>query len=105
MDKNSKAARLPKAPSTYLKRMSTDTVSPHTLGVKFALEYYGIDQVLYGSDYPCWDPEAALAVLAGAGLSAQEQEKVLFSNARRFFGLRDPDASAEQSRSPQLATV
>jgi aminocarboxymuconate-semialdehyde decarboxylase len=105
MDKNSRAAGLSGAPSTYLKRMSTDTVSPHTLGVKFAIEYYGIDQVLYGSDYPCWNPEAALEVLAGVGLSAEEQEKVLFANARRFFGLRDPQISVEQRRAPQLATV
>ena len=32
MDKNGKAAKLPHPPSTYLKRMYTDTVSPHTRG-------------------------------------------------------------------------
>ena len=105
MDKNSRAARLPRDPSTYLKRMSTDTVSPHSLGVKFALEYYGIDQILYGSDYPCWNPEAALAVLEGVGLSQEEQEKVLSTNARRFFGLRDPETSAVQKGSHALAAV
>ena len=105
MDKNSRAARLPRDPSTYLKRMSTDTVSPHSLGVKFALDYYGIDQILYGSDYPCWNPEAALAVLEGVGLSQEEQEKVLSTNARRFFGLRDPETSAVQKGSHALAAV
>jgi aminocarboxymuconate-semialdehyde decarboxylase len=105
MDKNSRAARLPKAPSTYLKRMTTDTVSPHAMGVRFAVDYYGIDQVLYGSDYPCWDPAAALEVLAGVGLTEEDRQKVLFSNARRFFGLRDPDGSAERPASHQLAAV
>jgi aminocarboxymuconate-semialdehyde decarboxylase len=105
MDKNSRAAGLPREPSTYLRRMSTDTVSPHSLGVKFAVQYYGIDQILYGSDYPCWNPEAALAVLEGAELSEEERQKVLFTNARRFFGLRDPDTSAGQQPAHELAAV
>ncbi len=105
MDKNSRAARLPSAPSTYLKRMSTDTVSPHSMGVKFAVEYYGIDQILYGSDYPCWNPEAALEVLEGVELSAEDREKVMFSNARRFFGLRDPQAADEAHPAHELAAV
>jgi aminocarboxymuconate-semialdehyde decarboxylase len=105
MDKNSRAARLPSEPSTYLKRMSTDTVSPHSLGVKFAIEYYGIDHILYGSDYPCWNPEAALAVLGGVELSEEDREKVLFSNARRFFGLRDPAPSVDERPSYQLTAV
>ena len=32
-------------------------------GMKFAIEYYGVDHVMYGTDYPCWDPAAALEVL------------------------------------------
>src|SRR5947209_3550306 len=45
MDKNSKGAGLPRDPSTYIRRMYTDTVSPHAAGVKFAVEYYGADPV------------------------------------------------------------
>ena len=44
MDKNSKAAKLPQPVTTYMKRMFTDTVSPHSAGIKFAIDYYGIDQ-------------------------------------------------------------
>jgi aminocarboxymuconate-semialdehyde decarboxylase len=87
MDKNSRAARLPRDPSTYIKRMCTDTVSPHALGVKFALEYYGVEQVLYGSDYPCWNPRAALQVLAELELSPEDRAKVLHQNAERYFAL------------------
>ena len=60
MDKNSKAAKLPQPVTTYMKRMFTDTVSPHAEGMRFAIDYYGIDHVMYGTDYPCWDPAAAL---------------------------------------------
>jgi aminocarboxymuconate-semialdehyde decarboxylase len=40
MDKNTKAAGLPQPASAYLKRMYTDTVSPHAAGMRFAIDYY-----------------------------------------------------------------
>src|SRR5438445_11473545 len=68
MDKNGKNARLLRPPSTYIRRMYTDTVSPHSMGIKFAIEYYGIDHVMYGSDYPSSDAARALALVRGIGL-------------------------------------
>ncbi len=97
MDKNSKKAKLPKPPSTYIKRMFTDTVSPHMEGMKFATEYYGVDHVMYGSDYPCWSPAAALEYFAQIGLSKEDQEKIFYSNARRILNLKDP-AQAQPSK-------
>jgi aminocarboxymuconate-semialdehyde decarboxylase len=89
MDKNGKAAKLPKPPSTYIRRMYTDTVSPHSLGMKFAIDYYGIDSVMYGSDYPCWDPATALKLIDEIGLSDADKDKLFYSNARRILNLRD----------------
>src|SRR5215203_4346851 len=48
MDKNSKAAKLRRPVQDYMKRMYTDTVSPHSAGMRFAIDYYGIDNVMYG---------------------------------------------------------
>src|SRR5262249_37580699 len=90
MDKNTKAALLPRPASTYLKRMYTDTVSPHAAGMKFAIDYYGIDNVMYGTDYPCWDPATALELLDELNLSKADQQKIFYDNARRILGLRDP---------------
>jgi aminocarboxymuconate-semialdehyde decarboxylase len=87
MDKNGKNAKLPRPPSAYIRRMYTDTVSPHTMGIKFAIDYYGVDHVMYGSDYPCWDPATALALIQDIGLSDSDLEKVLYGNAQKFFGL------------------
>jgi aminocarboxymuconate-semialdehyde decarboxylase len=98
MDKNTKAAQLPQPVSTYLKRMYTDTVSPHVPGMKFAIDYFGIDNVMYGTDYPCWDPATALELLDQVGLSQEQQEKLFYGNARRILGLRDP--APGKSRSP-----
>src|SRR5438477_434138 len=50
MDKNSKAAKLPKPVTAYMKRMFTDTVSPHAKGIQFAIDYFVIDRVMYGTD-------------------------------------------------------
>ena len=90
MDKNSGKAKLPRPASDYLKRMYTDTVSPHAPGMKFAIEYYGIDHVMYGTDYPCWDPATALKLLDELKLSKADQQKLFYDNARRILGLRDP---------------
>jgi aminocarboxymuconate-semialdehyde decarboxylase len=89
MDKNTKKAKLPQPASTYLRRMYTDTVSPHTAGLKFAIDYYGIDNVMYGTDYPCWDPATALKLLGEIELSEQDKNKLFYANARRILGLRD----------------
>jgi aminocarboxymuconate-semialdehyde decarboxylase len=98
MDKNTKKANLPRPVSDYLKRMYTDTVSPHVAGMKFAIDYYGIDHVMYGTDYPCWDPATALKLLDEAGLSTADQEQLFYSNARRILGLRDPVQPGVRSR-------
>ena len=98
MDKNSKAAKLPKPVSSYLKRMYTDTVSPHAAGMKFAIDYYGVDHIMYGTDYPCWEPKETLQLFHSLGLSAADQQKIFYDNARRILGLRDADARPVSGR-------
>jgi aminocarboxymuconate-semialdehyde decarboxylase len=90
MDKSfSKGIKLPNPTSAYIKRMYTDTVSPHTMGMKFAVEYYGADHIFYGTDYPCWNPLKAMELFDAIGLSEADQQKIFYDNARRFFGLRE----------------
>jgi aminocarboxymuconate-semialdehyde decarboxylase len=88
MDKNGNKAGLLRPPSAYIRRMYTDTVSPHSMGIRFAIEYYGTDRVMYGSDYPCWDPATALELLQEIGLPDTDLEKILYHNAHRVLGLR-----------------
>jgi aminocarboxymuconate-semialdehyde decarboxylase len=89
LNKNGKAARLGEAPSVFLKRMYTDTVSPHAPGIRFAVDYFGADHVMYGSDYPCWNPATALQLFEEIGLSAEDRDKILHDNAQRLFGGRE----------------
>jgi aminocarboxymuconate-semialdehyde decarboxylase len=102
MDKNTKEAGLKRPASEYIRRMYTDTVSPHALGIKFAIDYYGIDHVMYGSDYPCWEPAEALRLIGELDLSEQDKKKLFVENVRRVFNLpsvpltdRIPAAAAE----------
>lgn len=104
MDKNGKAARLPHPPSTYIRRMYTDTVSPHSLGIKFAVDYYGVDHVMYGSDYPCWTPADALRLFQEIGLSPADQQRILSHNARKLFGLPEL-AAVPQPRTASLKAL
>ena len=94
MDKNSKAAKLPMDPSVYLRRMYTDTVQPHALGLKYAIEFYGVEHVMYGDDYPCWNAPAALKVFNEIGLSNEDRQKILCDNARRILNLTEPSKHA-----------
>ena len=103
MDKNSKAAKLPKPVQAYMKRMFTDTVSPNSAGIKFAIDYYGIDNVMYGTDYPCWDPKPCLELIDEIGLSKADQQKLFYDNARRILNLRDPVPAKQPQRESALA--
>jgi aminocarboxymuconate-semialdehyde decarboxylase len=87
LDKNGTGAKLPELPSTYLKRMYTDLVSPHTAGMRFAIEYFGADHVMYGTDYPCWDSHAALRLFEAIDLSANDKELIMNGNIRRVMKL------------------
>jgi aminocarboxymuconate-semialdehyde decarboxylase len=90
MDKNGARVGLPHRPSAYIRRMFTDTVSPHSPGMKFAIEYFGIDNVMYGTDYPCWQPSETLRLLDELDLSDEQKHKLFYANARRILGLKDP---------------
>ncbi len=48
---------------------------------------YGAERVLFGSDYPMWDPGAELDALRKLGLSPSEMELILHENAERLLGL------------------
>lgn len=92
MDHNVKRTTLQQPATTYLKRMYTDTVSSHLSGMKFAIEFYGADHVMYGTDYPCLDHHQTLEDFNEIDLSDEDRQKILAGNARRVFNLPDPVA-------------
>jgi len=87
IDKNARIKGLPEPPSTYLRRTYVDTVCPQELTIRTAVEFYGADHVMYGTDYPCWSPKAAAAVIDGARLTGTDTDKVLRDNAAAVLGI------------------
>ena len=62
---------------TDILRGRVTTVAP--LGGSFG--------VMYGSDFPIWDPAHELQAVLDAGFTDTELEGILGSNCRRFLGL------------------
>ena len=47
---------------------------------------YGTDRILFGSDFPMWEPAAELEAFTSLGFSASELEAMCWHNAERFVG-------------------
>lgn len=52
------------------------------------IEAYGTDKVLFGTDYPMWEPESEIEMFFKIKLSEQEREDILHNNAARLFGIK-----------------
>ena len=75
----------------YFRMFFADTAlfgAPH--GVRSAIEFFGADQVLFGTDMPLGGPQvipATLADVRSVGLSDVDEEKILQGNAERVLGI------------------
>lgn len=87
IDKNSRAVPLAEPPSRSLHSLFVDTVAPQALTIRTAIEFYGAEKVLFGTDYPCWDPFAALRVLDEAELTGEERALICERNAESLLRL------------------
>lgn len=52
---------------------------------KKAMDSYGYDRILFGSDYPMWSPEKELETFFKMGVPEQYLEAVLSKNAQRLW--------------------
>ncbi|MBQ9299639.1 MAG: amidohydrolase [Clostridia bacterium] len=56
-------------------------------GLLQAIRRFGADRVMFGTDFPMWDPGLELGHVRGLGLAEDELEKVLYKNAQALMGL------------------
>ena len=49
---------------------------------------WGTDRIMFGSDFPMWDPAEEFHTLATAGFTDDELENILWHNAERFSGVK-----------------
>jgi aminocarboxymuconate-semialdehyde decarboxylase len=79
--------KLERPPSEYLReRFYTDTISFNRSALALARDFYGLDKLLYASDYPYWPPREGVDFLRD-NLAADELEPVLNGNAARLLDL------------------
>jgi len=77
-------------PSEYYQtNLYVDTMGFSPKGIKHVIELFGIDRVLFGSDYAAVpiNPKEHAEIVAGLGLTQEDEEKVLWKNAARLFHL------------------
>ncbi len=77
---------LERPPSELLKAFHTDTMCQSAETLAYAKDFYGLEHVLYGSDYPYFQPADSLAFVR-ASVSEAEVEAVLWRNAARLLEL------------------
>jgi len=75
-----------KAPSSYLRRFTYDTISHAPESLRYLIELVGTDRVMLGSDY-CFDMgyERPVKVVTALKLSRNDQEKILGGTAARLL--------------------
>ncbi len=76
-------------PSEHLRLIYTDSVCVWPPALRSTLELLGAGRVMFGSDYPFWDPARSFQTLQDAGLDARTLAAIRETNARRVFGLGD----------------
>ena len=73
-------------PSAYFKRFYFDTITHSPEVLRFLIDQVGVDQIVLGSDYPFdMGHERPADIIAELGLSAEDQAKILNSNAMRLL--------------------
>lgn len=62
--------------------------SPYRDQLVWTIRKIGIDQFLFGSDYPIFTPGEAIKGIEAMGFTKEEQEKIFYSNAARLLQLQ-----------------
>lgn len=75
--------------SQQLRQIYVDTATPSRAALRAALDVFGPDRLLFGTDSPplATPLDAALTAIDELGLSPVDRRKVLRGNAERVFGL------------------
>jgi predicted TIM-barrel fold metal-dependent hydrolase len=81
--------RCARQPSEYLRLLHVDTMGFWAPHVREAVDVFGADRVMFGTDYgpvPI-DPHEHVEIVTALAISDADKEKILWRNAARFFAL------------------
>lgn len=74
-----------RSPADYLSLLYTDSVAGSAAPLEAALELFGASRVMFGSDYPFWDPVDSVTLLDNPKLKGPAGEQVRGRNAMELF--------------------
>jgi predicted TIM-barrel fold metal-dependent hydrolase len=69
-----------------LRRLYLDSVSAWPPAIRLAVDAFGAERVLFGSDAPFWEREKNVNAIDGVGLEPADAERVCAGNAEALFG-------------------
>ncbi len=72
----------------HIHKLFIDTVCNWPPALKLALDFFGVEKVMLGSDRPFWPVSVASDVLDGLELSPSDRAKIEHQNAARLFQLQ-----------------
>ena len=81
---------LEEPPSEHLRRLHVDSVCAWPPALRLALEVFGPEQVLFGSDEPYWRIADGVSTVDAATLDPAAVAAVWYENAERIFRLGEP---------------
>ena len=76
-----------KPPMAYYSNVYLDLVSPSAAAIRYAVDFMGIDRLLFGSDHPWVSIEAILSLVEAQNLPEEQLDQVLWQNAATLFGI------------------
>lgn len=79
------ALRVP--PTEHLRRLYTDSICVWPPALRLAVEFFGPDHVMLGTDEPFWDPNLAFETLERAGFDEAVERSIRSATAAELFGL------------------
>lgn len=78
---------LERKPSEYLRSIYMDIVSPLPEAMRFAIDFCGVDKLLFSSDHPWVQPQEILEPFHQLQLPIEDQSRILHDNAISLFRL------------------
>jgi predicted TIM-barrel fold metal-dependent hydrolase len=80
-------AALSTPPSEQIRRLYVDTVNAWSPALQMAIDFFGLDHVMFATDHPFWDPRRTHDALAALDLGPEDLEAIESGNAARVLGL------------------
>jgi predicted TIM-barrel fold metal-dependent hydrolase len=74
-------------PSEHVRKLYVDTVSAWPPALRLAIDFFGIQRILFATDHPFWEPQRTHAALADLGLNDKDLAAIQTDNAARLLGL------------------